>query len=117
MPALLLTPGPLTTSSRTRAALGRDWGSRDGDFTALSEGVRARLAALAGVAGTHVAVPLPGSGTFAVEAAVQTLVPRRGKLLVLVNGSRLPSFSDCTEHLAKDWLCRQHTGELFDQGL
>ena len=30
--------------------------------------------------------------------------------------SRLPSFSDCTEHLAKDWLCRQHTGELFDQG-
>ena len=87
LPALLLTPGPLTTSGRTRAAMGRDWGSRDGDFTALSEGVRLRLAALAGVADTHVAVPMPGSGTFAVEAAVQTLVPRHGKLLVLVNGA------------------------------
>ena len=84
---LLLTPGPLTTSERTRAALNRDWGSRDDAFIALSEGVRARLAALAGVAGTHAAVPVQGSGTFAVEAAVQTLVPRQGKLLVLVNGA------------------------------
>jgi len=30
--------------------------------------------------------------------------------------SRLPSFSDCTEHLAEDRLCRQHLGELVDQG-
>ena len=84
---LLLTPGPLTTSDATRAALGRDWGSREADFVALSEGVRSRLAALAGVADTHVAVPLPGSGTFAVEATIQTLVPRDGRLLVLVNGA------------------------------
>ena len=44
-------------------------------------------AGLAGVAGTHVAVPLPGSGTYAVEAVIQTLVPRDGRLLVLVNGA------------------------------
>ena len=84
---LLLTPGPLTTSARTRAALDRDWGSRDAAFIALSEGVRTRLAALAGVAGTHAAIPVQGSGTFAVEAAVGSLVPRDGRLLVLVNGS------------------------------
>ena len=84
---LLLTPGPLTTSAATRAALGRDWGSRDSAFIALSEGLRTRLAALAGVADTHAAVPIQGSGTFAVEAAVGSLVPREGKLLVLVNGS------------------------------
>ena len=87
MSALLLTPGPLTTSDATRAALGRDWGSRDADFTALSEGVRRRLAVLAGVAATHAAVPIQGSGTFAVEAAIQTLVPRDGRMLVLVNGA------------------------------
>jgi 2-aminoethylphosphonate-pyruvate transaminase len=87
MPPLLLTPGPLTTSDQTRAALGRDWGSREADFIALSEGVRARLAALAGVRETHVAVPVQGSGTFAVEAAIQTLVPREGRLLVLINGA------------------------------
>ncbi len=86
-PPLLLTPGPLTTSARTRAAMDRDWGSREPDFTALSESVRARLAALANVADTHAAVPIQGSGTFAVEAAVQTLVPRDATLLVLVNGA------------------------------
>jgi 2-aminoethylphosphonate-pyruvate transaminase len=87
MPPLLLTPGPLTTSDQTRQALGRDWGSRESDFIALSEGVRARLAALAGVQRTHVAVPVQGSGTFAVEAAIQTLMPPSGRLLVLVNGA------------------------------
>ena len=87
MDTLLLTPGPLTTSPRTRAALGRDWGSRDAAFIDLSESLRARLAALAGVSDTHAAVPVQGSGTFAVEAAVQTLVPRDGRVLVLVNGA------------------------------
>ncbi len=87
IPPLLLTPGPLTTSDATRAALGRDWGSRETDFVALSESMRARLAGLAGVGDTHAAIPLPGSGTYAVEAVIQTLVPRDGKLLVLVNGA------------------------------
>ena len=104
MPPLLLTPGPLTTSDRTRAALGRDWGSRESDFIALSEGVRARLAALAGVARTHVAVPVQGSGTFAVEAAIQTLVPRDGRLLVLVNGAYGCRIVEIARRLGRDWV-------------
>ena len=88
MRTLLLTPGPLTTTEQTRAAMTRDWGSRDKDFVALSERVRARLLPLAGGAPeTHTVVPLQGSGTFAVEAAVQTFVPRDGRLLVLANGA------------------------------
>jgi 2-aminoethylphosphonate-pyruvate transaminase len=84
---LLLTPGPLTTTARTRAALNRDWGSRDSDFVKLSNDVRARLASLAGASTTHAAILLQGSATFAMEAALQTLVPRTGKLLVLINGA------------------------------
>lgn len=84
---LLLTPGPLTTSDATRAALDRDWGSRDKAFVAMSERVRRRLAALVHGGDTHAAVPLQGAGTFAVEAAIATLVPRDGTLLVLVNGA------------------------------
>ena len=84
---LLLTPGPLTTTKRTRAALNRDWGSRDDDFVELSNDVRARLASLADVSTTHAAILLQGSATFAMEAALQTLVPQTGKLLVLVNGA------------------------------
>ena len=104
MPPLLLTPGPLTTSDKTRAALGRDWGSREADFIALSEGVRARLAVLAGVGRTHVAVPVQGSGTFAVEAAVQTLVPRDGRLLVLVNGAYGRRIADIAGRLGRAWV-------------
>ncbi len=83
----LLTPGPLTTSLTVKQAMLRDWGSRDRDFIELNARVRARLVALAGAEGTHVAVPLQGSGTFVVEAMLGTLVPRDGKLLVLVNGA------------------------------
>lgn len=83
----LLTPGPLTTSDATKRAMLRDWGSRDADFIALNRTVRERLVALAGGVGTHVAVPLQGSGTFAVEAMLGTFVPRTGKLLILANGA------------------------------
>ncbi len=84
---LLLTPGPLTTSRTTKEAMLRDWGSRDGEFIAMNARVRERLVELAGGAGTHTAVLLQGAGTFAVEAMLGTLVPRQGKLLVLINGA------------------------------
>jgi 2-aminoethylphosphonate-pyruvate transaminase len=83
----LLTPGPLTTSITVKRAMLRDWGSRDRDFIALNARVREHLLRLAGGAGTHVCVPLQGSGTFVVEAMLGTLVPRTGRLLVLVNGA------------------------------
>ncbi len=84
----LLTPGPLTTSATVKQAMLRDWGSRDGRFIALNASIRDRLVRLAGGhADHHAAVPVQGSGTFAVEAMIGTLVPRTGRLLVLVNGA------------------------------
>jgi 2-aminoethylphosphonate-pyruvate transaminase len=84
---LLLTPGPLTTSDTVKHAMLRDWGSRDDSFIAMNREVRERLIDLAGARGTHVCVPLQGSGTFAVEATLATLVAPGDKLLVLVNGA------------------------------
>ncbi len=84
---LLLTPGPLTTAIATRRAMLADWGSRDAAFIALTARVRARLAELVGGGDSHVCVPLQGSGTFAIEATLGTLVPRDGKALILVNGA------------------------------
>jgi 2-aminoethylphosphonate-pyruvate transaminase len=83
----LLTPGPLTTSRATKEAMLRDFGSRDGAFIALTAEMRARLLAVVNGAGSHVAVPLQGSGTFIVEAAIASLIGPADKLLVLVNGS------------------------------
>ncbi|MDH0288900.1 2-aminoethylphosphonate--pyruvate transaminase [Pseudomonas sp. GD04087] len=84
---ILLTPGPLTTSPRTRRAMMVDWGSWDRDFNDLTADVCKRLLAIIHGEQTHTCVPLQGSGTFSVEAAVGTLVPRDGKVLVLINGA------------------------------
>jgi 2-aminoethylphosphonate-pyruvate transaminase len=84
---ILLTPGPLTTSLATRKAMLRDWGSRDGDFIALTARIRSRITAMAGGEGTHSCVPIQGSGTYVLEAAVGSFVPRDGKLLVMANGA------------------------------
>jgi hypothetical protein len=47
---LLLTPGPLTTSKRTKESMLRDWGSWDVDFNSITGRVPrdARVRSLAG---------------------------------------------------------------------
>ena len=84
---ILLTPGPLTTTLRTKLAMLRDWGSWDSDFNEVTARVRRSLLKVIHGEETHVVVPLQGSGTFSVEAAVATVVPRDGHVLVLDNGA------------------------------
>ena len=40
---ILLTPGPLTTTLRTKLAMLKDWGSWDADFNAVTARVRKSL--------------------------------------------------------------------------
>jgi 2-aminoethylphosphonate-pyruvate transaminase len=84
---ILLTPGPLTTSTATKLAMVRDWGSRDTGFIEINKRVREGLLKIARVETTHVCVPLQGSGTFSVEAMLGTLVPKDGHVLVPQNGA------------------------------
>lgn len=84
---ILLTPGPLTTTLRTKLTMLKDWGSWDSDFIAVTARVRRSLLDIIHGHESHVVVPLQGSGTFSVEAAVATLVPRDGHVLVLDNGA------------------------------
>ncbi len=84
---ILLTPGPLTTTAATKEAMLIDWGSWDDDFRALTAKVRARLLTIAKGSRAHTVIPVQGSGTFAVEAALNSFVPRNGKILVLTNGA------------------------------
>lgn len=83
---ILLTPGPLTTTVATKRAMQRDWGSWDTAFNDLTASVCRDLERIVNAGDSHVCVPLQGSGTFAVEAALGTLVPRHGKVLVANNG-------------------------------
>jgi 2-aminoethylphosphonate-pyruvate transaminase len=84
---VLLTPGPLTTTLRTKLAMLKDWGSWDADFNAVTARVRHALLHILHGHDSHVVVPLQGSGTFSVEAAVASLVPQDGHVLVLDNGA------------------------------
>src|SRR5688500_4335117 len=84
---VLLTPGPLTTSSATKLAMVRDWGSRDTGFIEINRRVRELLLKVIGGENTHVCVPLQGSGTFSVEAMLGTMVPKNGHVLVPQNGA------------------------------
>ncbi len=84
---ILLTPGPLTTTLSTKAAMLRDWGSWDAAFNAVTAEVRRKVLDIVHGHETHVCVPMQGSGTFSVEAAVNTIVPRDGHVLVLINGA------------------------------
>ena len=84
---ILLTPGPLTTSLQTKLAMLRDWGSWDVEFIDVTARVRRSLLKIVHGEDGHVVVPLQGSGTFSIEAAVATLVPANGHVLVLDNGA------------------------------
>ncbi|WP_332776779.1 2-aminoethylphosphonate--pyruvate transaminase [Polaromonas sp.] len=87
---VLLTPGPLTTSARTKQSMLRDWGSWDSEFNQITARLREGLLRIVHGVGTHECVPLQGSGTFSVEAAIGTLVPpgeKGGHVLVPVNGA------------------------------
>jgi 2-aminoethylphosphonate-pyruvate transaminase len=85
---LLFTPGPLSTSETVKEAMLRDLGSRDKEFLSVVSYIRRRLLELGSVAdGSYEAVLMQGSGTFAVESVLSSIIPRCGKLLVAINGA------------------------------
>ncbi len=98
---ILLTPGPLTTSLPTKMAMLRDWGSWDAEFNTVTANLRAKLTDVIYGKDSHVCVPMQGSGTFAIEAAVNTLVPRAGHVLVLINGAYGKRFAKLTEMMGR----------------
>ena len=98
---ILLTPGPLTTSLPTKMAMLRDWGSWDAEFNAVTAQIRRKLTDIVHATDTHTCVPMQGSGTFSIEAAVNTLVPRAGHVLVLINGAYGKRFARLTEMMGR----------------
>lgn len=84
---ILLTPGPLTTSLATKQAMLRDYGSWDAAFNRITLSLCRDLVEIVRGGADYACVPLQGSGTFAVEAAIGNVVPRQGKVLVPNNGA------------------------------
>lgn len=83
---LLLTPGPVSVSRSTKEVMLRDRPSGDVEFQGDISFARDYLVRLVRGEGRYTAIPLPGSATYANEAAIATLVPQGGKLLIHSNG-------------------------------
>lgn len=100
----LLTPGPINTTLSVKQAMLQDWGSWDGDFRAMTARLCQQLVALIDGEDSHVCVPMQGSGTFAVEATLATLVPKDGKLLILMNGAYGQRMGKIMDYLGRDYV-------------
>jgi len=84
---ILLNPGPATTSDAVKQALViPDVCPREREYTSRMADVRRRLAALVGDPEATVAIPIVGSGTTALEAALTTFVPQDGRAVIVENG-------------------------------
>ncbi|QDU00145.1 2-aminoethylphosphonate--pyruvate transaminase [Gimesia aquarii] len=87
IPYLLLTPGPLTTTKSVREAMQVDYSTWDIDYNQRVVEIRNRLVQLATNESGYTSVLMQGSGTFAVEATIGSVIPPDGKLLVISNGA------------------------------
>ena len=85
----LFTPGPLTTSATVKEAMLHDVGSRDAEFVNIVREIRQQLLSVAGVsqADGYEGILIPGSGTFGIESVISSVIPRDGKLMVIINGA------------------------------
>jgi 2-aminoethylphosphonate-pyruvate transaminase len=82
----LLTPGPLALANSVKRRMLIDLGSRDSVFRAITREVREDILWVAGAKDTHTVIPIQGSGTFALEAALIAFMSSSSKALVCVNG-------------------------------
>ena len=87
--SLLFTPGPLSTSLTVKEAMLKDMGSRDHVFIDAVKDIRNGLLQLAHVSKVdgYECVIIQGSGTFAVESVISSVVGEKDKLLILANGA------------------------------
>ena len=87
-PYRLFNPGPVNVHPDVRRALDYpDLCHREPEVARMMRAVRAKAAAVAGGDDEWTSVLLTGSGTAALEAAIASVVPDTGRLLVLDNGN------------------------------
>ncbi|MGL5351758.1 MAG: 2-aminoethylphosphonate--pyruvate transaminase [Clostridium sp.] len=95
---ILLTPGPLSTSKRVRAALLNDWCTWDKEYNKMVQDIRSKLLNI-GMASPrkYTTVLMQGSGSFGVESVIGSVVGKNHKLLILVNGAYGKRIGDIAE--------------------
>ncbi len=84
---LLLTPGPLTTSKSVKETMLNDYCTWDEDYKNIVQTIRQKLVSYATKASNYTSVLLQGSGSYCIEAVLQSFVDNRDKVLIIINGA------------------------------
>jgi len=85
--ALLLTPGPLSTSYLVKRVGMKDMGSREQEFVDTIAEIRKQLLEIADIGREYDTILMQGSGTMGVESVINTIHSRKNdKVLVVENG-------------------------------
>lgn len=100
----LLTPGPINTTMSVKQEMLWDWGSWDGDFRKMTKALCEQVVAYIDDGNEFVCVPIQGSGTYAVEATLATLIPKQGKALVLINGAYGQRMTKILDYIGRDYV-------------
>src|SRR5947209_2547400 len=87
LPPLLMTPGPVTTSPGVRVAMHEDCCTWAAEYGALVDDLRRRLTRLASSHPGYTCILLQGTGSYAVEATLGSVIPPTGKVLIVENGA------------------------------
>ncbi|MCQ3022145.1 2-aminoethylphosphonate--pyruvate transaminase [Pseudomonas savastanoi] len=82
----LMTPGPLSLTDDVKAQMQFDMGSREQAFKNITALMRERILDLIDGCGSHSVVPVQGSGTYGIEAALTSFISSSDRPLVCING-------------------------------
>ncbi len=82
----LFTPGPLEVSDSVKVAMLHDIGSRDEQLIDITHSIRSISLELVNALADHECIPIHGSGTFGIEAVIDTFIGKDDKPLLLING-------------------------------
>lgn len=99
-PYLLLTPGPLSTTTTVKEAMQIDYCTWDSDYREITETIRKQLLDVAQASpDVYTTVLMQGSGSYAVEATIGTALPREhGVLMIAINGAYGHRMSEIAEY-------------------
>lgn len=64
-----------------------DYGSRDPVFINMLKDIREGILEVAGGQDDYTTILMQGSGSFAIEATLQSAIPNNGKILIIANGA------------------------------
>ena len=102
----LLTPGPLTTSKSVKEEMLFDRCTWDDEYNAITQKIRKQILEIAEVSSeVYTTVLMQGSGSFGVEAVLNSALSKEDKLLIISNGAYGERIIKMAKYIGINYVC------------